>query len=119
MKGYTVKIYDKLTQWFLGGKYHQEGGSAVESVDGDKFEPTTFNGDKFWFMNDKLHREDGPACEYENGDKSWHMNGQSHRENGPAVEWANGSKEWWLNGRKLTEEEFNEATLRILKPNRR
>jgi hypothetical protein len=34
------------------------------------------NGDKFWYLNDKLHREDGPAVEYSNGDKSWYLNGK-------------------------------------------
>ena len=115
MKAYTVKIYDKLTQWFLNSKRLLWGGPAVEYIDGDKFKSITVNGDKFWFLNDKLHREDGPACEYENGDKSWHLNGQFHRENGPAVEYTNGSKEWWLNGRKLTKEEFKEAALGISK----
>jgi len=115
MKAYTVKIYDKLTQWFLNSKRLLLGGPAVEYIDGDKFESIAVNGDKFWFLNGKLHREDGPACEYENGDKSWHLNGQFHRENGPAVEYTNGSKEWWLNGRKLTKEEFKEAALGISK----
>ena len=31
------------------------------------------------------------------GNKYWYMNGKRHRENGPAVEWANGSKFWYLN----------------------
>ena len=55
------------------------------------------NGDKFWWLNGKLHREDGPALESANGDKHWCLNGLLHREDGPAVECANGSKEWWLN----------------------
>lgn len=33
-----------------------------------------------------------------------------HREDGPAVEWEDGNKAWWINGNKLTEEEFNERT---------
>jgi hypothetical protein len=41
----------------------------------------------FWWLNDKLHREDGPAVEYPDG-----------------------TKEWWLNGEYLTEEEFNKHT---------
>ena len=41
-------------------------------------------GDKFWYLNDKLHREDGPA-----------------------VERASGNKRWYLNGEELTETEFN------------
>jgi len=38
------------------------------------------NGDKHWYLNGKLHREDGPAIEWANGDKSWFLNGQLHRE---------------------------------------
>jgi hypothetical protein len=88
------------------------------------------NGDKFWYLNDKLHREDGPAIEYSDGDKAWYLNGlrhredgpafeytngnkfwylngKQHREDGPAVEWISGSKAWFLNGENLTQEEFN------------
>jgi hypothetical protein len=87
-------------------------------------------GDKFWYLNDKLHREDGPAAirvdgtkawcingephredghaiEYAGGDKYWFLNGKLHREDGPAVVWADGTKAWFLNGKHLTEEEFN------------
>ena len=46
------------------------------------------NGDKSWYLNGKLHREDGPAIERANGDKSWYLNGKLHREDGPAVECA-------------------------------
>ena len=56
------------------------------------------NGDKEWWLDDKLHREDGPACEYANGAKAWYLNGKRHREDGPAIEWANGDKRWYLNG---------------------
>ena len=34
------------------------------------------NGSKFWNLNGKLHREDGPACEYFDGDKFWYLNGE-------------------------------------------
>ena len=34
------------------------------------------NGDKFWYLDGKRHREDGPAVEYNNGDKSWYLNGK-------------------------------------------
>ena len=43
------------------------------------------NGDKFWWLNGKLHREDGPAYEGANGNKSWYLNGKLHREDGPAM----------------------------------
>ena len=42
------------------------------------------NGTRYWFINDKLHREDGPAIEY-----------------------ANGGNYWYIEGEGLTEEEFN------------
>jgi hypothetical protein len=31
-----------------------------------------------WFMNDKLHREDGPAIEHVNGTKMWWLNGRAY-----------------------------------------
>ena len=54
--------------------------------------------------NGKLHREDGPACEFANGTKAWLLNGKRHREDGPAREWANGRKEWLLNGKHHRED---------------
>ena len=56
------------------------------------------NGDKYWYLNGKLHRVDGPAIEYVNGDKYWYLNGELHREDGPAIEYTNGNKSWFLNG---------------------
>ena len=64
-------------------------------------------GDKLWYINGKLHREDSPAIKYANGTKFWYLNGHLHREDGPAIEYASGTKEWFLNGQELTREEFN------------
>jgi hypothetical protein len=73
-----------------------------------KYEVEVFsNGTKYWRLNGKRHREDGPAVEYTNGNKFWYLNDKQHREDGPAVEWISGSKAWFLNGENLTEEEFN------------
>ena len=63
------------------------------------------DGYKSWWLNDKRHREDGPAVEWADGDKHWWLNGNLHREDGPAVECTNGDKHWFLNGECLTEEE--------------
>jgi hypothetical protein len=41
------------------------GGKLIEN----------YFGDKFWYLNDKLHREDGPAMEHVNGKKAWCLNG--------------------------------------------
>jgi len=67
------------------------------------------DGTKKWYLNDKLHREDGPALEFTNGVKEWWQNGELYRENGPSIEWPDGFKEWFTNGERLTEKEFNKA----------
>jgi len=67
MKEYTVKVHANGTkEWYLKGKYHREGGPAIEWA----------SGTKYWYLNGQLHREDGPAIEYANGDKIWYLNGQ-------------------------------------------
>ena len=71
------------------------------------------SGGKFWFLNGKLHREDGPAIEEASGGKFWFLNGKLHREDGPAIEEASGYKSWYLNGKELTKAEFNQ---RMSKP---
>ena len=35
------------------------------------------------------------------GTKEWYLNGKLHREDGPAIERADGTKEWWLNGKEI------------------
>lgn len=43
-----------------------------------------------------------------NVSERWYLNGKLHREDGPAVEWHDGTREWYSNGKEYTEEEFNE-----------
>ena len=33
------------------------------------------NGTKYWYLNDVLHRTDGPAVELADGSKYWYLNG--------------------------------------------
>ena len=72
------------------------------------------DGTKYWYLNGQRHREDGPASEDAGGGKAWYkhwcLNGKLHREDGPAFECANGTKRWFLNGKELTEAEFNART---------
>jgi len=71
-------------------------------------------GDKRWYKDDLLHREDGPAIELTIGFKGWILNNKYHRVDGPAVEFSNGIHSWYLNGVYIkckTNEEF----LRIVK----
>ena len=75
-----------------------------------------------WRLNGKLHREDGPAIEYDiksakgktKGNKFWYLNGKQHREDGPASEWNDGNKFWYLNGKQHREDgpasEWNDGT---------
>jgi hypothetical protein len=62
------------------------------------------DGTKRWFLNDKLHRENGPAVVYKHGGKAWYIHGKLHRENGPAIEFVNNV--WFLNGKELTQKQF-------------
>ena len=66
------------------------------------------NGFERWYLNDQLHREDGPALiNIFTGSKSWYKYGLLHRESGPAF--LNGLvKQWYLEGKNLTEDEFNQ-----------
>ena len=72
------------------------------------------NGTKYWYLNGKLHREDGPAVEFADGDKFWWLNGKRHREDGPAAEEAHGHKSWYLNDKKVTQEEHKRQTSPII-----
>ena len=37
-------------------------------------------GDKFWYVNDKFHRDGGlPARELANGTNEWYINGERNR----------------------------------------
>jgi hypothetical protein len=67
------------------------------------------NGDKFWYLDGKVHRTDGPAVECADGTKIWLLNGKRHRVDGPAIEYAYGGKHWYLDGKELTESQWLEA----------
>lgn len=47
--------------WYKGGRYHREGGPAVEETDGFKK----------WYYHGINHRADGPAIIYPNGLSYW------------------------------------------------
>jgi hypothetical protein len=64
------------------------------------------DGVTYWYLNGKLHREDGPAADFASGTKFWYLHGKRHREDGPANQFANGAKWWYLDDVRLTEEEF-------------
>ena len=47
---------------------------------------------------------------YSSGTQFWFLNDQIHREDGPAIIYADGSQEWCLNGEGMTEEEHKRRT---------
>jgi hypothetical protein len=61
------------------------------------------SGNKIWYLNDMIHREDGPAVESTtNRYKKWYLNDKLHREDGPAIESRYGYKSWYLEGVNYT-----------------
>jgi len=67
------------------------------------------SGHKFWYKEGKLHRLDGPACEYSDGIKQWWVEGKRHRTNGPAIEYLGGLRSWYVN-----EIQYRDRNLQIL-----
>ena len=69
-----------------------------------------------WFrVNDKLHRTDGPACEHWDAggrldQRQFWVNGKLHRTGGPALElwktYGSPIRAFWVNGKRMTEEDF-------------
>ena len=67
------------------------------------------NNRQEWFLNGKLHREDGPAI-IEGNRQAWYLNGKLHREDGPA--YINDEyQSWHLHGKKVTEEDVRRNNL--------
>ena len=62
---------------------------------GELFE--SYHGNSFYYLNGKMHREDGPAVEYANGNKCWYLNDKQHRIDGAAIEFVDGTKIWFVN----------------------
>jgi hypothetical protein len=70
---------------------------TVEKVLNGKVVDT--EGEITWYVDGKLHREDGPAVERVDGGKIWYHHGVVHRTDGPAVIQAGDTKFWMLNGK--------------------
>ena len=54
------------------------------------------DGTQCWYLDDQLHRADGPAWIWSDGTQEWYENGRLHRTDGPAVIRTNGTQEWWV-----------------------
>ena len=86
--------YQIIESWDYENYFHKDDGYCKKIN----------NGDKEWRQYGVLHRENGPAFDYDIIDnkiipgrrKEWYLNGKLHRLDGPAVEYYNGIKEWWI-----------------------
>ena len=56
------------------------------------------DGNKYWYLDGKFHRADGPAVEYLDGTKVWFKCGATHRLDGPAIMYHDGRVNWCVNG---------------------
>ena len=77
--------------------WYKEG--QLHREDGPAIED--IDGDKEWYKEGNLHREDGPAIDYNNGDKYWYKDDERHREDGPAIELADGYKAYFYLGKHI------------------
>ena len=90
--------------------WYKEGTEILHREDGPAIEYD--NGYKEYYLNGKYHREDGPAIERANGDKFYCLNGKLHREDGPAIEYVDGVKAYYYHGEHIkcsTNKEFKQS----------
>jgi len=85
LKNYSkVEVYDSGDKHYLNdkGEFHCLDGPAIERS----------NGSKFWYINDKEHRNIDPSDEYSYGEKLWYFKDKRHRVGGSCYS----HKEWWF-----------------------
>ena len=107
-KKMTDKIPDSLEP--VGVKIPLPGG-GYKIHTRRKLKP---NRTEYYDAEGRLHREDGPALEWDYGQKEYVIHGQRHRIDGPAVVWWNGDVEYWLNNRQVTAADMPNLTLEDL-----
>jgi hypothetical protein len=71
------------------------------------------NGDEEWFLNDKRHREQGPAIKQANGYEAWYMYDELHNDNGPAIINTNEEYFYYLGGIKFSDMESYRSAVKI------
>ena len=70
---------------------------------GSKPTEITQDGTQIWRNeNGDLHSEDGPAKIYPDGEKRWYIYDKLHREDGPAVIYPDGEQYWYINFHDVT-----------------
>ncbi|CAB4129829.1 hypothetical protein UFOVP116_134 [uncultured Caudovirales phage] len=95
---------------------NQAAFSIVEISDRQWHATDKFTQSTRWYMSDPttgeslLHRDDGPAIEYNDGKQLYYCKGALHRSDGPACIYTCGGVSWWLYGKPyFSASEFCEA----------
>lgn len=86
------------------GVVYKDSKGSIHREDGPAVEYN--DGKKAWFFNGLLHRTDGPAYICDNNHK-FYIAGVLHRTNGPAIEYYDGSKVYVLLDKEYSKEEFD------------
>lgn len=62
------------------------------------------NGDTHHYLNEQLHRDDGPAYERKDGIHAYYQHGKLHRDDGPALVYPNNPQlnQYWIYGKKYS-----------------
>jgi hypothetical protein len=50
----------------------------------------------------------GELYEWADGNKWWYLNGLLHREDGPAIEYTTGRNDWYLQGKKISKKKHSQ-----------
>jgi hypothetical protein len=58
-------------------------------------------GNIFYYKDNGLHRENGPAIIWNDGIQEYYVNNLLHREDGPAIEYPSGKNIWYFKGKKI------------------
>lgn len=68
-------------------------------VGGKQIIQTDYYG-TYYTLNEKLHRDDGPAIEYRSGENHYYKHGNLHRLDGPAID-SSEVKDWYYEGKHV------------------
>ena len=79
--------------WLKDNNLHRTDGPA-------SYRP----GSKFWNINGKYYRTDGPCSLFSDGSKLWKVNDKYHRTDGPAYVNGFGEHIWYIDGVETTQE---------------
>lgn len=76
---------------------------------GQGYEKIVNGKDNIWYrLNGQPHCADAPAVSLISGYEAWYINGKLHREDGPAIIWPDGRRECWLDGIDVTPENYHQ-----------